>query len=60
MFTFFITRDDEEEKTMTYEIPDEIQTKISLNGYGTSLNIVCASDDPIQNKTNIKEIYSTL
>ncbi len=42
------------------EIPKGIFNKISLNGYETSVVIAHAGEDPVEARSAIKEIYSTL
>lgn len=42
------------------EIPKWIFNKISLNGYETSVVIAHAGEDPVEARSAIKEIYSTL
>jgi hypothetical protein len=37
-----------------------ILDKLSLSGYNVSINIIQASDDPVEGRATIKEIYSTL
>lgn len=49
-----------EENHSEMKIDENIQAKLSRLWYGVDINILCASQDNILNKMNIKEIFSPL
>lgn len=51
---------EEETKESETKIDENIAAKLSRLWYGVDINIVCASQDNVLNKLNIKEIFSPL
>lgn len=50
----------DEKESETPELPRYFSEKLGSPGYSSSINIICASDDNLQRKFDIKEIASTL
>lgn len=56
------TQDQEEkqEKEEKIDVPEEIKNKLEKPHYWVNMSIVCISEDELESKMNIKEIFSTL
>jgi len=66
MISIFTKRDEESETTSDEKEDNEewvakfMKNKLSLSGYKTSINIIHAWEEPVEWRSTIREIYSTL